>query len=137
SRSTGAYRDAARSGGSELEVPVAWIDGFGNIQLDVSADALDAIGIGDGGTAWVAVAATVAAAGHGRVEAADGPARSEPARRVGAFDGLDQGELGLMTDSNGRLALVLRRASAARRLDPLAVGDTVRIAAERPVGASG
>jgi S-adenosylmethionine hydrolase len=136
--STGARRGATRGGGSALEVPVTWIDRFGNVQLGTGPGALDAIGIGRGGTARVAVGAAVTGPPAGADPGGAGAAaadhvRSEPARRVGAFGDLDEGELGLLADSNGQLALVLRQASAARRLQPLAVGDTVRIDAGRPV----
>jgi S-adenosylmethionine hydrolase len=106
--------------GSELEVPVTWIDRFGNIQLGTGPEALAAIGVAGGGTARLTVFGSPAG----------GPVRSEPARWVGAFEDLDEDELGLMADSNGRVALVLRQASAAARLQPLVVGDTVRISPE-------
>ncbi len=117
----GTRRPASERGGSEMVAPVTWIDRFGNIQLGTGPEALEAVGVEAGGAARVAIIGS----------SAGEPARSERARRVGAFDDLDEGELGLISDSNGRVAVVLRRASAASRLQPLAVGDTVRIAPER------
>ena len=54
-------------------------------------------------------------------------------RRVDAFAELVAGELGLLVDATGHLALVLDRASAAARLDPIEVGSRVLIA-PGPVG---
>ncbi len=61
----------------------------------------------------------------------DRAARSQPARWVGAFGDLKAGELGLLVDSSGWLAIVLRQASAADHLRPITVGDIVRIVADR------
>jgi S-adenosylmethionine hydrolase len=116
-------RVGTQPGGSEpgeLEARVTWIDRFGNVQLGAGLEALEAIGVAGGGRAHVAVF------GSPGLDAV----RPVSARRVEAFDDLDEDELGLMADSNGRVAVVLRRASAARRLQPLVVGDTVRISPE-------
>ncbi len=51
------------------------------------------------------------------------------ARRVGAFGQLARGELGLLVDANGRVALVLDRASAALALDLAGPGVAVHIGA--------
>jgi S-adenosylmethionine hydrolase len=107
----------ARAGAGAIDVPVTWVDRFGNVQLGAGGAELDAIGLTAGAAASVAVLEPATAADSLL------PGR---ARRVDAFAVLGEGELGLMVDSNGRLALVLREASAARRLQ-LGVGDIVRI----------
>ncbi|HEV2368626.1 MAG TPA: SAM-dependent chlorinase/fluorinase [Acidimicrobiales bacterium] len=65
---------------------------------------------------------------------ADGPVAVRPpggeeqmVRRVGTFAELEPGELGLIVDSSGRLALVLDRAPAAERL-AVRPGDRIEIA---------
>ena len=55
----------------------------------------------------------------------------------GRVGDLEAGELGLLVDSNGRMAIVLCRASAADQLAPLTVGDTVWISADRSSPAVG
>lgn len=100
--------------GSGLEAPVTWIDRFGNVQIGAGPDVLDRIGVARGGKAVVTLPGP--------------PFRSTPARRVDAFGDLDTGELGVLVDSSGRLALACGRASAAANLGFPAVGDTVRIA---------
>lgn len=80
-----------------LGAEVLWVDRFGNAQLNLGPDDLDALGVGD----RVGV----------RV---DGRTRS--ARRVRAFADLVGGELGLVVDSYGLVALVLDQRSAAQEL---------------------
>lgn len=96
-----------------VETAVSSLDRFGNVQLGNGPELLDRIGMhrGDG--------LLVTPPGH--------PRRSLSGRWVGTFGELDAGELGLLIDSSGRLALVCDRASAADRLAPVAVGDLVRI----------
>ncbi len=83
-----------REGGRRvLRAPVVWVDKFGNAQLDAPE--------GEGpppGADGVTV----------RVDGVD-----HPARRVRAFADLAHGELGVLADANGRLALVLNEGSAA------------------------
>jgi S-adenosylmethionine hydrolase len=100
--------------GPGLEAPVTWIDRFGNIQIEAGPDMLDRIGVDRGSRALVTLPGP--------------PCRSAPARRVDVFDDLDAGELGLLVDSSGRLALACCRASAADHLGSPVVGETVRIA---------
>jgi S-adenosyl-L-methionine hydrolase (adenosine-forming) len=106
-----------RAGAGAIDVRVTWVDRFGNVQLGGGSTELDAIGLTEAATVSVAVLGPSVAIGS---------PISDRARRVEAFAALGAGELGLMVDSNGRLALVLREASAARRLK-LGVGDIVRI----------
>ena len=54
-------------------------------------------------------------------------AATRPIRKVASFAELGPGELGLLTDSSGHLALVLDRAQAAARL-AVAPGDRIEIA---------
>ena len=110
--------------GPELVATVQWVDGFGNVQLDLGPDRLDEFGIRAGDTARVIVSTRP----HHRVAA----------RRVGAFAQLGASELGLLVDANGRIALVVDRASAADRLAVTAsqpgAGPEVRIARSPPPG---
>ena len=76
-----------------LRVPVAWVDKFGNVQLGAAERDGPPPGAG---TVTVRVAGT-----------------SLGARRVHAFSELGDGELGLLADANGRLAIVVREGSAA------------------------
>jgi S-adenosylmethionine hydrolase len=78
-----------------LRAPVTWVDKFGNVQLAVPA--------ADGPPA-----------GLGRVAIRPGPGAAVlEVRRVSAFSDLEQGEIGLLADANGRLAVVVREGSAA------------------------
>ncbi|MGH9062860.1 MAG: SAM hydrolase/SAM-dependent halogenase family protein [Acidimicrobiales bacterium] len=88
---------------------VLWVDRYGNAQLAIGPEEL-----GDAGRP--AEVETV------EVEMAGG--RVETARRVGGFGDLAPGELGLVVDSSGLLALSLDRRSAARHLG-LGAGDEV------------
>jgi len=80
---------------------VTGIDGFGNVQLNVRPHDLEAAGIGP--------ILTV----RGRVVS-----------RVGIFADLPEGTLGAIIDSQGQLALVVNRGSAAETLG-LSTGKTV------------
>lgn len=86
----------------EAACEVLWVDRFGNAQLNTAGE-----GLGDVVEVEVG-AATVAA------------------RRVRAFGELADGDLGLVTDSYGLLALALNGASATSRLG-LREGDAVRL----------
>ncbi len=126
-RGSGLRRDP-EVGGSVLETEVTWIDHFGNVQLELVPTALGQIGIDIGSAARV----TLLGPTTGRDQAGSGGGavgRSVPARRVDAYGDLGHGEFGLVTDSTGHVALVLRQAPAARRLEPVAAGDIIRIGA--------
>ena len=85
-----------------LEAEVTWVDGFGNVQLE--AGPRDLAG-GEGPPAPV---------GRGdrtRIEVV-GTHRTSVAARVRVFADLAPGELGLLVDSYGHLALVLNNSSA-------------------------
>ncbi len=80
---------------------VTGVDGFGNVQLNVAPDDLEAAGIGP--------VLTI---------------RGRPVPRVGIFADLPRGAMGAIIDSQQQLALVVNQGSAADTLG-LAVGKTV------------
>jgi S-adenosylmethionine hydrolase len=86
--------------GGALVTTVGHVDGFGNVGLRARPDALAALGLGVGDTVAVALGASA----------------PTPARWVVGFADLGPGELGLLVDADGRLALVLDRRPAAARL---------------------
>ncbi len=106
--SMGSERSTGHQGEEvALSAPVSWIDRFGNIQLRLPAPRLEAIGLRVGDTATVSWSAD----GGGRTTEPD--TVSVVARRVEAFGQLGPGELGVMVDANGRVALVLDQRSAS------------------------
>lgn len=105
--------------GSEVVTSVLSIDRFGNVELALLPEVLNEVGLPPVGPAEVRV--------H------RGP--SMPARRVAAFAELDEGELGLLVDSSGRLALVCNQASAATCLGLGGAG--VEVSIRVPGGRSG
>jgi S-adenosylmethionine hydrolase len=124
--------------GSGVVTGVDWIDRFGNAQLQIGPSVLAELGLSTGAVAWVTVPsadpadpADPADAGTGSMGTAPAdPAR--PVRWVEAFRQLDPAELGLLVDANGRMALVLDRASAASALGVTGAGAIVRIAVSPP-----
>ena len=97
----------ARQEGEGLEAEVLWVDRFGNVQLNVGPD--DVGGFGD----------RVAVRWAGEVRTAV---------RAETYDDVGAGELGLMVDSYGLMALTLNRSSAADELG-LHAGDAVALRA--------
>lgn len=98
-----------------LRTEVAWVDRFGNVQL--VAEGADGPPLSEGG-AGPGAEATVriyeldgGATPDGPVE--PGPVAQFRVRRVPTFGALASGEVGLLSDANGRLALVVREGSAA------------------------
>jgi S-adenosylmethionine hydrolase len=96
----------AEDGAEVLRAPVTWVDKFGNVQLgaperDGPPSGADAVTIRVDGTS------------HG-------------ARRVHTFSDLTGGELGLLADANGRLAIVVREGSAASATQ-LSLGRAVEL----------
>jgi len=89
-----------RQEGSALVTEVLWVDRFGNCQLNVGPDEVEALG--------ESIRVTV-----GELT---GTAHSRLARRTDTFADLGPGALGLVTDSYGMLALALDRRSAAAEL---------------------
>ncbi len=86
-----------------LAAEVLWVDHYGNAQLNVDPD--DIAAFGD----------RINLAAHGRTRLA---------RRCHAFADVGVGEIGLITDSYGLVAVVADRSSAAEELG-LAAGDAV------------
>ena len=121
----------ARAEDDGLAAEVLWVDRYGNAQLNVGPDDLVEAGLAS------TVADTRDVSGGGRE-----PERiavhltshqitmARTARRVAAFGELGPGELGLVLDSYGLLALAYDRRSAAEELG-LAAGSGVRLAAPR------
>ena len=100
-----------------LRSEIVWVDRFGNVQLAVPGPtAAAAIGRG-----WVSLEVERAAAEGSDVPTA-GPVRFEGLRLVRAFSDLERGELGLLVDANGQLAVVVCEGSAAGRLEVAAGG---------------
>ncbi len=97
----------SRIEGDALETEVLWVDRFGNVQLNVGPDEID--GLGD------------------RVALRWGE-QVRTANRVEAFEGIGAGQLGLIVDSYGLMALALDRASAGEELGLMA-GDQVTLRA--------
>lgn len=89
--------------GDALQAEALWVDRFGNVQLNVGPDEVDAFG------------ERVAVRWHGELRIAS---------RVDAFEEIGAGELGLLVDSYGLIALAVNRASAADELG-LHAGDAV------------
>lgn len=91
--------------GGALSCEVLWVDRFGNAQLN---------------------ATPAGVAGLGDTLEVEHSNWRDRARRVGAFADLAPGELGLVTDSYGLIAVALYGEPAAARLG-LREGDTLRL----------
>jgi len=110
-------QEGSEGGRRVLRAEVTWIDRFGNVQLAAGAErgpAAPAEGLGAVPVAGSRVGAgsvVEARVGTGADRAWRG--RRFTIRRVRAFHDLEPGELGLLADANGRLALALREGSAA------------------------
>lgn len=106
---------ATLSGGRNVvRAEVTWIDRFGNVQLAAPSRSVPS----RASLVSVAVVAVPGSAGSLTGCGPDGGRPSTPpetVRRVVAFSDLSPGEPGLLSDSNGRLALVLNEGSAAAR----------------------
>jgi S-adenosyl-L-methionine hydrolase (adenosine-forming) len=90
-----------------VETEVLRVDRFGNAQLSATASDADDAHLGR----------------HVEVDGGSGPRR---VGRAGSFSDVPSGGIGIMTDSNGHLALVGDRSSAARTLG-LSEGDPVTL----------
>jgi S-adenosylmethionine hydrolase len=91
--------------GEVLVADALWIDHFGNVQLNVDPDEL---------------------AGFDEELLVTVEGRSRRARRVEAFAALRNGEVGLMVDSYGLIAIVANQMPAAEELG-IRVGDAVHL----------
>ncbi len=94
-----------RDEGDALVTEVMWVDHFGNCQLNVDPDDLDG---------WGDVV-------HVRISD-----EWRPARRAYTFSEISEGEIGLVVDSYGLVAIALDRRSAAAELG-LRTGTEVRM----------
>ncbi len=125
---------SATGQGTALVASVTWIDRFGNVQLDLGVADLDGLGLAPGG--WADVQLEPAPGTTGGVRAARG--HPFAARRVRSFAELEPGELGVLIDSNGHVALVFDRASAAGALGFAGPGShpvvRLRLAGDDPPG---
>ncbi len=96
----------SRQEDAKLVTEVLWVDRFGNVQLNVGPDELDALGE--------------------RVSVRWGGEQVRTARRSSSYAGLRAGEVGLVVDSYGLASLALDRRSAAEELR-LRPGDAVTL----------
>jgi S-adenosyl-L-methionine hydrolase (adenosine-forming) len=103
----------ARVSEGVLVAHAVYVDGFGNVQLDVEGEEIPGFGLTVGQS----------------VELKVGGGRPTRARHVRTFSDARAGELLVYKDSYARLAVAVNQGSAASRLG-LAVGDQLRI---RPV----
>lgn len=87
---------------------VLWVDGFGNVQLNVGPDEIEALGE--------------------RVTLRWGAEQVRTARRAPTYGALKAGEVGLVVDSYGLVSVALDRRSAAEELR-LRPGDAVTLEA--------
>ena len=115
-----------QDGGTCLRAEVTWVDHFGNLQLAATVADARVAGIPSSGRIQL-----VAAVESGRLSRDGLPHSLVPEgielRCVDAFGELEQGEFGLLVDSNGYLAVVAGEASAAHWLNVTA-GELVVLA---------
>jgi hypothetical protein len=97
----------SRVEGDALATEVLWVDRFGNVQLNVGPDELSAMGD------------RVAVRWHEHLRTAS---------RVDTYEEIGAGQLGLIVDSYGLMALAVNRASAGDELG-LGPGDAVILGA--------
>ncbi len=107
----------ARAEEGDLVAEVLWVDRYGNAQLNVDPDELDAV-VGEGEPVELAFAETV------RVAA-----------RADAYGSVPVGSVGLVVDSYGLVSVAVDRGSAAGDLG-LTVGTEVRLRAVEDDGGS-
>ncbi len=105
-------------GDGRIGAEVLWVDRYGNCQLNVAPEQLEAAGAHPGGPVEVT---TIDPGGSERVRVA---------RWVGVFADAKPSELVLLVDSYGMCALALDRRSAAAELGVRA-GTTLTLATER------
>ncbi|MBK6668550.1 MAG: SAM-dependent chlorinase/fluorinase [Actinobacteria bacterium] len=95
----------SRDEGGAIVAEVIWVDRFGNVQLNVQPDEIEG---------W-----------DTRVVADLGRTRRR-LRRVSAFAQVPTGDLGVLIDASGMLAIVADRSSAAEELG-LGIGDAITL----------
>ncbi len=112
-----------------LRAEVTWVDRYGNLQLAATESDARAVGLPAAGTVELVSLAPgpdLPDADALALEAALVPGGMH-LHRVDAFSELTPGELGLLVDANGHLAVVAREASAAAWLN-VAAGELVVLA---------
>jgi S-adenosyl-L-methionine hydrolase (adenosine-forming) len=111
-RLPGPRYEPAGPGARLVRAEVTWVDRFGNVQLAAPGAAVPwpEAGAGDDATGLGVAVVTDPPAGGSSTGA---PGRTFSARRVRSFSELPHGALGVLSDGNGRLALVVREGSAA------------------------
>ncbi|HEY3843669.1 MAG TPA: SAM-dependent chlorinase/fluorinase [Acidimicrobiales bacterium] len=113
-------------GRSSLRAEVTWVDHFGNVQLAATLADARVAGIPSEGSVCVTALVESDLAGRMSLPPALVPEGVDLAC-VESFADLAHGELGLLTDANGHLAIVAGEASAARWLNVVA-GELVLLA---------
>lgn len=93
---------AAQKLENQLNAEVLWVDHFGNAQLNVGPDDLD-----DMGERFSLSILGLPTPPHSRKLAVS---------RVSAYDQLNQGDVGLVVDSQGLISVAMRRQSASDEL---------------------
>jgi S-adenosylmethionine hydrolase len=111
-----------RDGRSSLRCEVTWVDRFGNVQLAATAAHAELAGMPVDGSVEMQAPGSPDG-GPGALPSGLVPAGTR-LRRVATFADLAHGELGLLVDANGHLAVVAGEASAARWLN-VAAGELV------------
>jgi S-adenosylmethionine hydrolase len=108
-----------------VRAEVTWVDRYGNLQL--AATESDARSAGLPATGTVELVVLPPGGRHPDMLPAALVPEDVYLRRVDAFSELAAGELGLLVDANGHLAVVAREASAAKWLN-VAAGELVVLA---------
>jgi S-adenosylmethionine hydrolase len=122
-------------GATVIVTSVASFDRFGNVQLEAHGAAATSPELGIGAALLVTVETwPIDRQQESRDHWDKVVGRTFAARRVTAFAQLEEGELGLLVDAAGHLALVLDRAPASRYLDPVEAGSRIRIAPQVRAG---
>lgn len=100
----------SRVDGDQIYAEVLWVDRFGNLQLNLDPAEIELLG----------AALRLTAGGIGR-----------NARRVHSFSGLESGEIGVLVDSYGLVAIAVNRGSAALELSCVE-GDSITVESGGP-----
>lgn len=100
----------SRTEGDQIHAEVLWIDRFGNLQLNLDPTELEPLG--------AALRLTAGDIGRNAV-------------RVNSYSDLESGELGVLVDSYGLVAIVVNRGSAAMELSCVE-GDSITVESGGP-----
>jgi S-adenosylmethionine hydrolase len=113
-------------GRTSLRTEVTWIDAFGNVQLAATVADARVAGLPPAGRVELVARLETGDPDPDRLPDSLVP-EGASLRCVDAYGDLGPGELGLLTDANGHLAVVAREASAARWLN-VAAGELLVVA---------